>query len=99
MVAGRLRHGWSRCARRLAPLLRVMAGRRRARWSRVLRDGWPLDVALLVDACWPVAIRWAADARCWNATLAARWLHAMRAGRDVCGGGAGRRSGESPAMS
>ncbi|KZV34486.1 hypothetical protein F511_20414 [Dorcoceras hygrometricum] len=29
----------------LAPLLHVAAGRCRARWSRVLRDGWPLDVA------------------------------------------------------
>ncbi|KZV33575.1 glutamate receptor 3.6-like [Dorcoceras hygrometricum] len=45
MVVGRLRHGWSRCARPLAPLLHVMAGRHRARWSRVLHDGWPLDVA------------------------------------------------------
>ncbi|KZV21861.1 hypothetical protein F511_09997 [Dorcoceras hygrometricum] len=58
----------------LTPLLHVAAGRRRTRLSRVLHDGWQLDVARGGRgwaALSEMARRWAADARCWSATLAA----------------------------
>ncbi|KZT76368.1 hypothetical protein F511_46607 [Dorcoceras hygrometricum] len=100
MVAGRLRHGWSRCARPLAPLLHVTAGRHRARWSRVLHDDWPLDVArdgrrwaALFETkrrYWPTMIAQASGivARYWPAVVESRCAAAcevVRAAVRPCG--------------